>query len=192
LRFAGYNPLHYIPYRTYNWIVKATYQKRKSHQNKPDSIDRVNSGGVTNNDRSYEGQELGEIADARVFGNSERSPFPKSMAVIKNCRWIYPIGIICRNKWVRTYAHIPGFSEKSSLCRGTASRKCSLVKNISPAVPLRSKLYCYRASDRSPARKKNIFVSPVSTNIITLPQQPIITHFLHKLIFGVLHKTLGV
>jgi len=37
----------------------------------------------------------------------------------------------------------------------------------------------------------DIFVSPVSTNIITLPQQPIITHFLHKLIFGILHKMLG-
>jgi hypothetical protein len=27
LRFAGYNPLHYIPYRTYNRIVKDSYLK---------------------------------------------------------------------------------------------------------------------------------------------------------------------
>jgi len=63
LRFAGYNPLHYIPYRTYKFILKATGQKHQSHQNKPDSIERVNSGGVTNNDSSYEGQELGALAD---------------------------------------------------------------------------------------------------------------------------------
>ncbi|MFB2975792.1 HetP family heterocyst commitment protein, partial [Microseira sp. BLCC-F43] len=93
LRFAGYNPLHYIPYRTYNWIVKATYQKRKSHQNKPDSIDRVNSGGVTNNDRSYEGQELGEIADleyleiasdrqTEIYGGYQKLPLDLS-------HWVY-------------------------------------------------------------------------------------------------------
>ena len=63
LRFAGYNPLHYIPYRTYNRIVKSTEQKRQKNQNKPDSIDRVNSGIVSNNDSSYEGQKLGAIAD---------------------------------------------------------------------------------------------------------------------------------
>ena len=62
LRFAGYNPLHYIPYRTYNRIVKSTEQKRQKNQNKPDSIDRVNSGIVSNNDSSYEGQKLGAIA----------------------------------------------------------------------------------------------------------------------------------
>ncbi|GET36671.1 HetP family heterocyst commitment protein [Microseira wollei] len=63
LRFAGYNPLHYIPYRTYKFILKSTGQKRQSHQNKPDSIARVNSAVVTNNDRSYERQKLGAIAD---------------------------------------------------------------------------------------------------------------------------------
>ncbi|GET36670.1 HetP family heterocyst commitment protein [Microseira wollei] len=62
-RFAGYNPLHYIPYRTYKFILKATGQKRQSHQNKPDSIARVNSGGVTNNDRSYDPNNLGALAD---------------------------------------------------------------------------------------------------------------------------------
>ena len=49
LRFAGYNPLHYIPYRTYKFILKATGQKRQIHQNKPASLERVNLGGVTNN-----------------------------------------------------------------------------------------------------------------------------------------------
>ena len=34
LKFAGYNPLHYIPYRTYHRIVKDNYeQKFKNPQN---------------------------------------------------------------------------------------------------------------------------------------------------------------
>ena len=30
LRFAGYNPLHYIPYRTYNRLMKTHQQDKKS------------------------------------------------------------------------------------------------------------------------------------------------------------------
>jgi hypothetical protein len=38
LRFAGYNPLHYIPYRTYNRIVKDNTRKdTKKSQNFSDS-----------------------------------------------------------------------------------------------------------------------------------------------------------
>lgn len=33
MRFAGYNPCHYIPYRTYNRLIKSTYQKRQNNQN---------------------------------------------------------------------------------------------------------------------------------------------------------------
>ncbi|MEB3227778.1 MAG: HetP family heterocyst commitment protein [Synechocystis sp.] len=34
LKFTGYNPLHYIPYRTYHRIVKDNYeQKFKTPQN---------------------------------------------------------------------------------------------------------------------------------------------------------------
>ncbi len=36
LRFAGYNPLHYIPYRTFNRLVKENTPSRKSSQTKPD------------------------------------------------------------------------------------------------------------------------------------------------------------
>lgn len=32
LRFAGYNPLHYIPYRTYNRIMKDNRQENQSKQ----------------------------------------------------------------------------------------------------------------------------------------------------------------
>lgn len=33
LRFAGYNPLHYIPYRTYNRLIKDNRQSDRSNQN---------------------------------------------------------------------------------------------------------------------------------------------------------------
>jgi hypothetical protein len=36
LRFAGYNPLHYIPYRTFNRLIKENTPLRKSGQTKPD------------------------------------------------------------------------------------------------------------------------------------------------------------
>ena len=33
LRFAGYNPLHYIPYRTYNRLMKDNRQLSNNHSN---------------------------------------------------------------------------------------------------------------------------------------------------------------
>lgn len=38
LRLAGYNPLHYIPYRTYNRLLKENSQANKSHQQNDESI----------------------------------------------------------------------------------------------------------------------------------------------------------
>jgi hypothetical protein len=32
LRFAGYNPLHYMPYRTYNRLMKDNIQSKPSYQ----------------------------------------------------------------------------------------------------------------------------------------------------------------
>ncbi len=40
LRFAGYNPLHYIPYRTYNRIMKDNRQGNKSKQIQETSVAR--------------------------------------------------------------------------------------------------------------------------------------------------------
>lgn len=40
LRFAGYNPLHYIPYRTFNRLVKENTPSRKSGQPQPDAAAR--------------------------------------------------------------------------------------------------------------------------------------------------------
>jgi hypothetical protein len=34
LKFAGYNPLHYIPYRTYNRIMKDNVQRKSKHHDR--------------------------------------------------------------------------------------------------------------------------------------------------------------
>lgn len=49
LRVAGYNPLHYIPYRTYNRIVKENSQSRQtpaaeSHQSRNDDLANARAG----------------------------------------------------------------------------------------------------------------------------------------------------
>lgn len=38
LRFAGYNPLHYIPYRTYNRLLKDNCLQSKSTQEAPSVV----------------------------------------------------------------------------------------------------------------------------------------------------------
>jgi len=38
LRFAGYNPLHYIPYRTYNRLLKENSQVNKSNQQQTEDV----------------------------------------------------------------------------------------------------------------------------------------------------------
>ncbi|HAX76949.1 MAG TPA: heterocyst differentiation protein [Cyanobacteria bacterium UBA11372] len=84
LRFAGYNPLHYIPYRTYNRIVKSTYQKPQKNQNQPDSLARVNSAVVTNNDRKLcaiadlEYLEIASDRDSEIKGGYRELPLDLS------------------------------------------------------------------------------------------------------------------
>jgi hypothetical protein len=38
LRFAGYNPLHYIPYRTYNRLLKENSQASRINQQQSENI----------------------------------------------------------------------------------------------------------------------------------------------------------
>jgi len=38
LRFAGYNPLHYIPYRTFNRLMKENCQNRRASRPETDTI----------------------------------------------------------------------------------------------------------------------------------------------------------
>jgi hypothetical protein len=41
LRFSGYNPLHYIPYRTYNRLLKENSTSKKSNQQLHDEINKI-------------------------------------------------------------------------------------------------------------------------------------------------------
>ncbi|ERT04550.1 putative heterocyst formation HetP-like protein [Lyngbya aestuarii BL J] len=41
LRFAGYNPLHYIPYRTYNRLIKDNSQCEKNKKTSSCKCDRA-------------------------------------------------------------------------------------------------------------------------------------------------------
>lgn len=61
LRFAGYNPLHYIPYRTYNRLTKMP--KMTKGPNKTDSINPVNSAVINKNKTNCKENNLGAIAD---------------------------------------------------------------------------------------------------------------------------------
>ncbi|MBF2004062.1 HetP family heterocyst commitment protein [Chlorogloeopsis fritschii PCC 9212] len=38
LRFAGYNPLHYIPYRTYNRLIKENSQIKRASQQRTENL----------------------------------------------------------------------------------------------------------------------------------------------------------
>lgn len=44
LRIVGYNPLHYIPYRTYNRLLKENTQVNKTQQQQHQSIQAAMAG----------------------------------------------------------------------------------------------------------------------------------------------------
>lgn len=47
LRFAGYNPLHYIPYRTYNRLLKDNTQASPSSSEKSNNLNATSAGAAT-------------------------------------------------------------------------------------------------------------------------------------------------
>ncbi len=47
LRFAGYNPLHYIPYRTYNRLLKENCQFSRNSRPRTESIQSHHQGSET-------------------------------------------------------------------------------------------------------------------------------------------------
>ncbi|NKB18262.1 MAG: HetP family heterocyst commitment protein [Pseudanabaena sp. CRU_2_10] len=67
LRFAGYNPLHYIPYRTYNRLSKDNGSARKSASQLGESLNNVVEAGCgqRSSERNLQTsrQSLGEIQD---------------------------------------------------------------------------------------------------------------------------------
>lgn len=63
LRFAGYNPLHYIPYRTYNRLLKENCQLGKANRQRTDSIKTENQSSKSNSDSPEAQRCLGSISD---------------------------------------------------------------------------------------------------------------------------------
>lgn len=55
LRFAGYNPLHYIPYRTYNRLLKDNIKNIQTNRETPPKSNSSNSGSASTKikDMSY-------------------------------------------------------------------------------------------------------------------------------------------
>lgn len=72
LRFAGYNPLHYIPYRTYNRLMKENCQIGRSSQNQTASISTDNQA-ATKSDRRSANNALSEITDLAYLEAIEES-----------------------------------------------------------------------------------------------------------------------
>lgn len=52
LRFAGYNPLHYIPYRTYNRLMKSNRDKISQSSEKTTSTHQSSSAAIKSNQKS--------------------------------------------------------------------------------------------------------------------------------------------
>jgi hypothetical protein len=72
LRFAGYNPLHYIPYRTYNRLLKENCQVGNMDSNSASSINTVpqspTSGNCLSNIKDLTYLEVIEEAKTKVHG----------------------------------------------------------------------------------------------------------------------------
>ena len=78
LRFAGYNPLHYIPYRTYNRLTKDnSFERRRTEQVLTNAPEAVKSSKKSKSRKKYSGQledltyleELKECSNKLTGGN---------------------------------------------------------------------------------------------------------------------------
>ncbi|MBH8574027.1 HetP family heterocyst commitment protein [Nostocaceae cyanobacterium CENA369] len=68
LRLAGYNPLHYIPYRTYNRLLKDNSQANKSHQQHQENVKTTQASADKKSDTNVAVSCLGKIKDLRSGG----------------------------------------------------------------------------------------------------------------------------
>lgn len=71
LRFSGYNPLHYIPYRTYNRLVKENGQISRPSRQETNSINSVNKCSAVNSTGKSSGNCLNKITDLSYLEISE-------------------------------------------------------------------------------------------------------------------------
>jgi hypothetical protein len=63
LRFAGYNPLHYIPYRTYNRLLKENTQQIRSNQQDNENLQIVKSSSEKRSEGNLSPSCLSKIKD---------------------------------------------------------------------------------------------------------------------------------
>lgn len=63
LRLGGYNPLHYIPYRTYNRLLKENSQGNKSHQQHGVSVKNIQTATEKKSDKNIAASCLSKIKD---------------------------------------------------------------------------------------------------------------------------------
>jgi hypothetical protein len=63
LRLAGYNPLHYIPYRTYNRLLKENSQLNRVHQQNQERIQVIQVSPEKRSDTNVAASCLGKIKD---------------------------------------------------------------------------------------------------------------------------------
>lgn len=74
LRFAGYNPLHYIPYRTYNRLLKENSQIGRSNQQQNENLKLANLSSNNRSDNNVKSSCLSKIKDLayrEVVGSSK-------------------------------------------------------------------------------------------------------------------------
>ncbi|MDZ8185381.1 MAG: HetP family heterocyst commitment protein [Nostoc sp. ChiSLP02] len=63
LRFAGYNPLHYIPYRTYNRLLKENSQDTRINQQQSENIKLLKQSNDSRSENNVSSNPLNKIKD---------------------------------------------------------------------------------------------------------------------------------
>ncbi|MDJ0732806.1 MAG: HetP family heterocyst commitment protein [Nostocaceae cyanobacterium] len=61
LRFAGYNPLDYIPYRTYNRLLKDNSQENVVNQQPQTNVEIAKESSVKKSDTNHSQNRLGKM-----------------------------------------------------------------------------------------------------------------------------------
>ncbi|MDM9586344.1 HetP family heterocyst commitment protein [Nostoc sp. GT001] len=63
LRFGGYNPLHYIPYRTYNRLLKENSQADRTKQQQSENLKMLKHAHNSQSDNNVSSSCLSKIKD---------------------------------------------------------------------------------------------------------------------------------
>jgi hypothetical protein len=81
LRFAGYNPLHFIPYRTYNRLVKDNSSPKSFNRNLPNSTHQQSLEHETDNNLSSTKGSHSSLHTIQDLAYLENHPEPPSKIV---------------------------------------------------------------------------------------------------------------